>query len=241
MKFTTIVLLLFTLVAFASNSILCRLALLGGSVGPVEFTWIRLGAGAIALSPLVLFRKTKFGKRERQSALSAATLELQLRNLWPPLALFSYAIFFSLAYLQLDAGTGALILFASVQITMIGVSVCEGNKVTLVEWSGVLISMAGLVYLLLPGLSAPPLLGTLLMILSGVSWGVYSLLGRGQPQPILATARNFLFTAPAVAVLGLITLGGIVQSGSARLSTDGVLLAMLSGGVHQAWDMCCGT
>jgi drug/metabolite transporter (DMT)-like permease len=234
MRLSTILLALFTLVAFAANSILCRQALTSGSIGPVEFTSIRLGSGLLALSPIILLRKRQFGSIPVAAAGESNPLRIQRSSIWPATALFGYAVFFSLAYIQLDAGIGALILFASVQITMIGVSIARGNKVTLFEWAGLVISFSGLIYLLLPGLSAPPALGAVLMMVSGMSWGMYSLLGKAQARPILSTARNFLFCLPGVMILGLVTIGNSVRLGHIPATTEGILLAVISGAVASA-------
>jgi drug/metabolite transporter (DMT)-like permease len=185
----------------------------------------------IALSPLVLLRRRLYQTETVESPTDANPLRIQLSNVWPAVTLFGYAMFFSLAYIQLDAGVGALILFASVQMTMIGISVAMGNRVTLYEWTGIAISIVGLVYLLMPGLSAPPVLGTVLMILSGISWGVYSLLGKRESNPTLSTSRNFLFCLPGVVVLGLITAGKAAQHGDVHLTSDGIVLAVISGAV----------
>jgi len=230
MRLSTFFLALTTLVAFAANSILCRLALVSNSIGPVEFTSARLASGIIILLPLILFRKHLFGKSDL-TGKQPNLLEVKLHNFRPSLALFGYALLFSLAYVQLDAGVGALILFASVQITMIGVSILQGNRITPVEWIGVLISLSGLVYLLLPGLTAPPAVGTALMIGSGVSWGLYSLFGKNQPEPILSTARNFLFCLPGVVILGLVILLNATSNGQLNIESNGLLLATLSGAV----------
>ncbi|SYZ74417.1 conserved membrane hypothetical protein [Candidatus Zixiibacteriota bacterium] len=231
MKFSAVPLALFTLVAFAANSILCREALVSGSIGPVEFTLIRLGAGTMALLPIIFLSISKLLSGPNKSIGRADLLKLRLSNFGPSLALFAYAIFFSLAYIQLHAGTGALILFASVQMTMIGVSIFLGNRVTFPEWIGLAVAFSGLIYLVLPGLSAPPLLGTLLMMASGIAWGVYSLLGRRQADPILSTARNFLFCLPGLALLGLIALWHLVHNDRPPMSLTGIFLAVVSGAI----------
>jgi len=231
MRLSTLLLAILTLTAFAANSIFCRLALISGSIGPVEFTAIRLVSGMIALLPLILFRKRLFRQAVVESAAGRDLLKFRLRNFWPAAALFGYALTFSLAYVQLDAGVGALILFASVQISMVGISIIHGNKVTPFEWSGFVISFLGLIYLLSPGLSAPPALGTFLMIIAGISWGVYSLLGKNQNSPTLSTARNFLFCLPGVLILCFIAASSMVLHGNPRMNTDGIVLALISGAV----------
>jgi len=229
MRLSTLLLALLTLTAFAANSILCRLALITGSIGPVEFTAIRLLSGMLALLTLILFRKRLFPQAVAESAPGQDLLKIRPANFWPAAALFGYALSFSLAYIQLDAGVGALILFASVQISMMGISIIQGNRVTPFEWVGFAISFLGLIYLLYPGLSAPPALGTILMIIAGISWGVYSLLGKNQASPTLSTARNFLFCLPGVLILGLIATSSMVWHGNPRMNTDGIVLAFISG------------
>lgn len=231
MKLSTFLLVSSTLTAFAANSILCRQALMSGSIGPVAFTSIRLGSGILALLPIVLFRRASWRSAGTASNDASDPLRIKASNIWPAVALFSYAIFFSLAYVRLSAAVGALILFPTVQITMIGGSLLQGNKITLLQWVGVVISFMGMLYLLSPGLSAPPVLGTALMIISGSSWGVYSLLGKHQPRPILSTARNFLFSLPAVLVIAAFAMGRWFQNSQTQLTTNGVLLAVISGAV----------
>lgn len=139
--------------------------------------------------------------------------------------LFLYAIAFSFAYLSLDTGTGALILFASVQITIIAAELVTGKKLLLVECLGVFIAFLGFVYLVIPGLSTPSLTGFILMTISGVAWGVYTLAGRGSQNPLGDTTYNFVRTLPFVLILGLVSIQ------ESRLSTEGVLLAVVSGGI----------
>ena len=204
------------------------MALLNHNLGALTFTIIRLSSGAFMLLPILLL--------PQRSREEAAVPDRRFVLSWPVVgmaaSLFSYALFFSLAYLQLQAATGAIILFPTVQITMIGLSLVLGNRLTLMEWCGFALALGGLIYLLLPGLAAPPLLGALLMMLSGVSWGVYSILGQREPRPVVATARNFVYGLPAVLILLLILIGGIRDEGSA--SAEGVLLAVSSGAIASA-------
>jgi drug/metabolite transporter (DMT)-like permease len=148
--------------------------------------------------------------------------------------LFSYALFFSLAYMRLSTGTGALILFASVQITMLGISVGQGTRVLPLQWVGMVVSFGGLLYLLSPGLSAPSLSGALLMITAGASWGVYSVLGRREHRAVIATARNFLFCLPGVVTLAAIVIIRAVSFDGAIVTSKGVMLAVISGAVASA-------
>ena len=139
--------------------------------------------------------------------------------------LFLYAITFSFAYITLDTGTGALILFGSVQITMILLSLISGDRLHITEWAGVTIAFIGFVYLILPGVTTPSAIGFLLMIVAGIAWGIYTLKGRSSDDPLMDTAYNFLRTLPLVIILAIITVK------NAHYSYQGVLLAVLSGGI----------
>ena len=228
-RVTTFLLVLVTLTAFASNSIFCRTALLVHRLGPLEFTIIRLVTGMLALIPVLLL-----GGRTRlipsdKILVRSRSLTVNWPNVLMALFLFSYALFFSLAYVKLETGTGAIILFPTVQITMIGASLFLGNRLTAIEWCGFGLALGGLVYLLLPGLTAPPLGGAVMMMLSGISWGGYSLIGKHQTEPIRATARNFLFCIPACLVL-IGVLWRVTPSFSRlAVNSNGVVLAVLSG------------
>jgi drug/metabolite transporter (DMT)-like permease len=139
--------------------------------------------------------------------------------------LFTYAITFSYAYITLDTGTGALILFGAVQITMILLSLIRGNRLHLIEWLGVTLAFGGFVYLVLPGVSTPSLLGFVLMTIAGMAWGLYTLKGRGSAAPLMDTAYNFIRTLPLVGIVLLLS----VQH--ANYSTKGIVLAILSGSI----------
>jgi len=201
-----------TLVAFASNSILCRLALAGGHIDPATFTEVRLMSGIITLLLVVWWRHPGTRVRASGSWFSATVL-------------FLYAISFSYAYVSLNAGMGALILFGAVQITMIGWALFLGEHPRPMEWVGLIAAFAGLVYLVSPGVSAPSPVGAVLMAAAGVAWGVYSLRGRGPDQPLVDTAGNFLRTLPAVVVLALLSYRHMM------VSAEGIGLAVLSGAV----------
>ncbi len=150
--------------AFAGNSLLCRLARGGGAIDATSFTWLRLASGAVALA---LFRRLS-GRRTSLRRLPWA----------PALILVVYAIPFSFAYATLTAGTGALILFGTVQVTMTTAAIVTGERPHLIQWMGLLAAIAGLVYLVLPGLAAPPLAGAALMAVAGIAWAAYTLAGR---------------------------------------------------------------
>jgi drug/metabolite transporter (DMT)-like permease len=202
-----------TLVAFAANSLLCRMALAPDLIDPVAFTAIRLGSGVAVLLPL-----SAVVSEPRPSDRPAGSWKSSF-------ALFLYAMAFSLAYVSLETGMGALILFASVQATMIGVGLWRGERPQLREWVGLVTAMGGLIYLVLPGISAPDPVGALLMLASGVGWGVYSLRGQGSAAPVAATAGNFARTLPFAA------LGVAIAWGSLHATRRGVVLAVVSGAV----------
>src|SRR5687767_673840 len=201
-----------TMIAFASNSLLNRLALGRESIDAVSYTAIRLVSGALALWLISSLQKNSVGPKVRGSWISASML-------------FIYAIAFSLAYLSLTAGAGALILFGTVQVTMILAALRSGERPQLLEWLGILLALGGLVYLVMPGLEAPSLLGSALMLLAGIAWGLYSLRGRGTGSPLADTAGNFIRAVPLIIAVQLVTLNGV------ELSQSGILLAILSGAV----------
>lgn len=204
----TAVLTTLAMMAFASNSLLCRVALDHTGIDAASFTTIRLISGAIMLWLVV---RTRGGTVDgRGNGLSA-------------LALFAYAAGFSYAYVSLPAATGALLLFGAVQATMIGYGLWAGERLLKLQLAGLLLAFGGLVGLLLPGLSAPPLSGSVLMLGAGVAWGIYSLRGKGVDDPVRVTAGNFLRAVPIAAVLSLLMLNGT------SLDTAGFWYAVSSG------------
>jgi drug/metabolite transporter (DMT)-like permease len=215
---------LLTLIAFASNSIFCRTALLIHNLGALTFTIVRLGSGTIMLLPILLWPE---GNRQESVFLSGRRFVFSRSAIGMAASLFFYALFFSLAYVELQAATGAIILFPTVQITMLGLSLALGNRLNRFEWVGFALALGGLVYLLLPGIAAPPMGGAVMMILSGISWGIYSILGQFEPYPVIATARNFLYSVPPCLILVGILLIGWRSEGS--VSLDGLILAVVSG------------
>lgn len=203
-----IILTVLAMTAFAGNSLLCRLALKQSSIDAASFTSIRLVSAALTLWLI--------GRITRKGADGAGN--------WPSAAaLFVYAACFSFAYVSLSAATGALLLFGAVQMTMIGFGIWKGERLRAGQAAGLALALAGLVWLMLPGLAAPPLIGSVLMLCAGAAWGIYSLRGRGAGDPVLVTAGNFLRTVPATLLLSALLLG--------RLSLDipGVIYALLSG------------
>ena len=210
---------IFALVAFAFNSILCRLALRGEEIDPASFTGIRLAAGAVTLIVISYFvGSPHVGKGLRRANIRAGS--------WPSaFFLFAYAICFSLAYLSLTAGTGALILFSSVQLTMIVVSLIRGERPRPLEWFGLALAVGGLVYLVFPGLASPPLVSSLLMAAAGAAWGLYTLRGKRSGDPLANTTGNFVRTLPFILLAIIPFLSQI------HLSNRGVILAVLSGSI----------
>lgn len=196
------------LTAFAGNSLLCRAALANTGIDPASFTAIRLLSGAAVLWFLVLIRG---GARDGSG------------NWLSAFSLFAYAAGFSFAYVHLPAATGALILFGAVQMTMIGHGLWVGERLGKPQVAGLLLTCGGLVALLLPGISAPPLPAALLMLVAGAAWGTYSLRGRNAGDPLQVTAGNFLRAAPIGLLLSLLL------SGNATLDAAGIMLAVLSG------------
>lgn len=180
------------MLAFAGNSLLCRLALTETGIDAASFTGIRLVAGSGMLGLLVALRRGQHDGRG---------------NWLSSFALFAYAACFSYAYISLPAASGALLLFGAVQATMIGYGIAHGERLLPTQSIGLILALGGLVGLVLPGLSAPPLVGSLLMIGSGVAWGVYSLRGKRAGDPLRVTAGNFLRAIPFAAVLMLLTIG----------------------------------
>jgi len=202
----------FTLIAFAANSVLCRLALGEKTIDASSFTVIRLLSGAIVL--LIIL---KMNRIKNSSPIKG--------NWFASLMLFLYAVTFSFAYITLDTGTGAIILFGSVQITMILLSLISGNRLLITEWIGVSIAFIGFIYLVSPGVTSPSIMGFSFMTVAGIAWGIYTLKGRDSLNPLMDTAYNFFRTIPFVMVLAVIAIQ------STYYTTEGILLAALSGGI----------
>lgn len=202
------ILTVITMVAFAGNSVLCRLALGKSGIDPASFTGIRLVSGAVALWMIVKLRHAApHGNGNWVSAL----------------ALFAYAACFSFAYVNLPAAMGALLLFGAVQATMIGHGIWSGERLGKQQIGGLLLALVGLVILLLPGLSAPPLGASIIMFVSGAAWGIYSLRGKGSKDPTNVTAQNFLRSVPFTIVLSVVMIGEM------DLNQQGIWYAIASG------------
>jgi drug/metabolite transporter (DMT)-like permease len=198
------------MLAFAANSLLCRAALVGAHADAVSFTLLRLAGGALVLGVVA---------RSRGRPAPAA------RFAWgSAAALFAYAIGFSVAYLRIPAGVGALLLFAAVQLTMIGAGLLGGERPRVLEWTGLALSLGGLVLLTKPGLARPDPLGALLMLGAGAAWGLYSLRGRGGKDAVALNAASFARAVPLALVAGLL-------SNATRIDGVGASLALVSGAI----------
>jgi drug/metabolite transporter (DMT)-like permease len=205
---------LLAMLAFAGNSLLCRMALKHTAIDAASFTTIRLLSASVVLALLCGFKRSVWTGGGN----------------WPSaLALFAYAAGFSFAYISLSAGTGALLLFGAVQATMIGYGIYKGERLKGLRLGGFVLALVGLVILVLPGLSAPPLLSSVSMLLAGAAWGVYSLRGKCIRNPLTATAGNFVRTVPFTLLLSLVA--GLLMRSSFSLDNAGLAYAVLSGGL----------
>jgi drug/metabolite transporter (DMT)-like permease len=204
------ILTLLAMIAFAGNSLLCRAALKQTSIDAASFTFIRVFSGAAALWLIMKMRGAAWKEAGNWSSA---------------LALFAYAAAFSFAYNSLSAGTGALLLFGAVQATMILWGFRRGERLHTIQIVGLVVAVTGLVALLLPGLSAPPVSGSILMLGGGVAWGIYSLRGKMEKNPVGSTAGNFLRAVPLAAIVSVIFLPW------ARLDRAGIGYAVISGAI----------
>ena len=204
------------MIAFATNSVLARSALSGeAAIDPISYTGIRLFAAAATLAAIIFFR----GQSQQKRSVDYLSIAM----------LFGYAAAFSLAYLRLDTAMGALILFGVVQMTMISAGIIKGERLRGLQWSGIAMACGAFVYLMIPGLSAPDPIGAVLMAISGICWGAYSLAGRSGGDSLLRTADNFIGTLP----LAIIACGFYLWLGpfEIHLSQSGIALAVISGAV----------
>lgn len=217
----------FALLAFAGNSVLCRLALGNNAIDAASFTSIRLLSGILALGLILLITQRRSSQTSKGSWKASAML-------------FIYALTFSYAYISLDTGVGALILFTAVQVTMIFIRVFSGGRLLAIEWLGVSLSFFGFVYLVYPELSSPSVIGFILMLVSGVAWGLYTLEGRKSKSPLNDTAYNFIRCLPLVLLLTVITIS------NATLSSEGIWLAIAAGAItsgvgYAIWYVALGS
>lgn len=221
------------MIAFASNSLLCRAALRQTPIDPATFTFTRIFTGAVALWLILHARRKLIVDRtapplvDSFSDSSPVTRHSSLKdgNWLSAFALFVYAAAFSFAYVDLAAGTGALLLFGAVQATMIFWGFTRGERLDGLQIIGLVVAVAGLVVLLFPGITAPPIVGSVLMISAGIAWGIYSLRGRTTDNPVAATAGNFLRAVPFVVLVGLALFR------HAKFDSLGLFYAAISGAI----------
>lgn len=203
----------FAMFAFAANSLLCRLALKHTDIDAASFSSVRIVSGAILLW---LLMKTRTNTYSKHGSWRSAV------------ALFVYVVAFSFAYLSLSAGTGALLLFGAVQLTMIFAGLIAGERIRKIQSAGFVAALVGLVILVWSGVQAPSLVGSTMMLLSGLAWGMYSLFGRGETDAASATAGNFIRAVPMAIGLSLFSLPWL------KLDASGVMYAMMSGALASA-------
>ena len=229
MQMPAVLLTTAAMLAFAANSILARLALSATAIDAVSFTLVRLLSGAAMLLLVLAMRERRAGRGGLGTTLRPALQPGPAPALvWlAALALCLYAFGFSLAYRQLTAASGALLLFAAVQISMLSIAWWRGERLSARQWSGFALASSGVVYLLLPGIKAPPLAAAMLMLVAGVGWGIYTVLARQLGDPVQATTINFV----RASLLALIVLAISLVWQRPQLDGQGMLLAMLSGAV----------
>lgn len=221
------------LIAFAANSLLCRMALAEGYIDAWNFTLIRLLSGAVCLSIIMavysysLKRKSTLSPATNNALLKDSRAMLQDKGSWlSSMSLLVYALCFSIAYVELDTGTGALILFSAVQLTMIGWGIYKKEQLSALQWSAFMVAVAGFIYLMLPSAAVPSLFGAGLMAISGAAWGIYSIRGKACVSPLRATGFNFIRSLVAIPLLLLVGLSDLKN-----ISIEGLLLACASGAI----------
>ena len=213
------------LVAFAANSLFCRMALAEGYIDAWSFTAIRLLSAALCLSIIMLIYTRHLAQLPNATVATEAILKD--KGSWlSSISLVVYALCFSLAYVALDTGTGALILFSAVQLTMIGWGIYQKERLSRLQWLAFIVAVAGFIYLMLPSAAVPSLYGAIIMAISGIAWGVYSIRGQACRSPLRATGFNFIRSLVAVPVIGLI---GIAYLQDIRF--EGLVLASISGAI----------
>lgn len=214
------------MIAFASNSLLCRAALKQTHIDAATFSFVRILSGAVALCLFMNVRRRITADRTASSLVKNLSASLLRNGNWiSALALFVYAAGFSFAYTSLSAGTGALLLFGAVQATMIVWGLQKGERLSTIQSAGFIITVTGLVVLVLPGISAPPLMGSMLMLAGGVAWGIYSVRGKGEKNPASATTGNFVRAFPFAAALSIIFIM------RAHLDLSGITFGIISGAI----------
>lgn len=215
------------LLAFAANSLFCRMALVEGYIDAWSFTAIRLLSAAVCLGIIMLIHAHYLTRqRSDKQPLNTDPILNDTGSWLSSISLVVYALCFSLAYVALDTGTGALILFSAVQLTMISWGIYRQEQLSRLQWMAFMVAVAGFIYLMLPSAAVPSWYGAVLMTISGIAWGVYSIRGQACLSPLQATGFNFIRGLVAVPIIGLI---GISYSQDIRL--EGILLAFVSGAI----------
>ncbi|MGF1839558.1 DMT family transporter [Vibrio atlanticus] len=230
----TVMITFITLVAFAANSVLCRWALMDQTIDPLSFSIVRIISGALTL--LILLTLSSHSKPREELVNNDKSVETKLKSQFQftsILSLLVYMFGFSFAYLELGAGLGALVLFVAVQFTMIAAHLFSGNRMSLLEWCGCLLSVSGLVYLLMPtdSTSSPDITSIILMALAGVGWGIYTLAGKKSTNALQSTTCNFAFSS--LVILVLVSLLLVIPNVASQISIteQGLIYAILSGSV----------
>lgn len=234
------------LLAFAANSLLCRMALIEGYIDPWNFTLLRLLSGAICLGFIITLHThrlkhqvqttTSFisnSNTDNKNNASIAAILADKGSWLSSISLVVYALCFSLAYVDLDTGTGALILFAAVQLTMIGWGIYQKEQLTVLQWLALACALIGFIYLMLPSAAIPSFTGSLTMALSGIAWGIYSIRGKACLSPLRATGFNFIRSLVAIPFLLIVAISYWVE-----ISIQGVVLAVISGAVTSGLGYC---
>ncbi|MEZ8037304.1 DMT family transporter [Vibrio crassostreae] len=229
----TLMVTFITLVAFAANSVLCRWALMDQTIDPLSFSIVRILSGSLTLLILLTLSSQSKARRVLTNNTSLYTRLKSQFQFTSILSLLVYMFGFSFAYLELGAGLGALVLFVAVQFTMIAAHLFSGNRMSLIEWGGCLLSVAGLVYLLMPTEStqAPDLVSIILMSLAGIGWGIYTLAGKKSSNALQSTTANFGFSSLVILVaLSLLVLipNALTQ---VSITEQGLIYAVISGSV----------
>ena len=235
------------LIAFAANSLLCRMALADGDIDAWSFTIIRLLSAASCLALIMMLHASHLQRQVRKLNLTSndTLLVLSDKGSWfSSLSLVIYALCFSIAYVELDTGTGALILFSAVQLTMIGWGIYKKEQLSVLQWAAFIVAVAGFIYLMLPSAAIPSPLAAILMMISGIAWGIYSIRGKTCASPLRATGFNFIRSLVAVPILlwastyylndiGLATVNpnDILNNALNRVTAQGILLAGASGAI----------
>ncbi|MES1964671.1 DMT family transporter [Psychrobacter sp. AH5] len=228
------------LIAFAANSLLCRMALAEGYIDPWSFTILRLVSGALCLGVIMTIHAKRLSSHHLSKADNKAAISdyqiavLQDKGSWlSSISLVIYALCFSLAYVSLDTGTGALILFAAVQFTMIGWGIYQKERLSLVQWLALGAALVGFIYLMLPSATVPSLASAIIMAISGIAWGIYSIRGKACISPLRATGFNFIRSLVATPLLLIMAISYFEV-----ISLQGIVLATISGAITSGLGYC---